>query len=82
MVCSGFRDPKRIEPMLAKVKEAWELYPDMRLGQLLAICAECANLLGVEDDEMLAGVQRYIDRMRKATGVPAGVMVRAELSEK
>lgn len=64
-----FRDPKRIDPMLAKVKEAWELYPDMRLGQLLAVCAECANLSGVEDDEMLTGMQRYIDRMKAALGV-------------
>lgn len=51
---SGFREPKRIDSMLAKIKEAWELYPDMRLGQLLAACAECANLSGVEDDEMLS----------------------------
>lgn len=66
------RDPKRIDPMLTKVKEAWELYPDMRLGQLLTVCAKYKVLSGVEDDEMLMGIQSYIDSMRKATGVPAG----------
>lgn len=66
---SGFRDPKRIDSMLAKIKEAWELYPDMRLGQLLVTCAECVYLSGIEDDEMLAGIQKYIDGMNAAIGV-------------
>ena len=62
------RSPERIEPMLAKIKEAWEIYPDMRLGQLLVSCARTAYLAGVEDEELLAGVQQYIDSMKKALG--------------
>jgi len=34
------RDPKRIEPILELLKEAWNLVPDWRLGQLVS------NLLG------------------------------------
>lgn len=29
------RDPLRIPSVLEKVQEVWELYPDMRLAQLL-----------------------------------------------
>ena len=68
------RRPERIEPTLKKIKEAWELYPDMRLGQLLATCTKSANLSGVEDDELLKGLQEYIDSMKKALGTYSGVL--------
>jgi hypothetical protein len=29
------RDPKRIEPLLALIREAWHMHPDIRLIQLL-----------------------------------------------
>lgn len=29
------RDPKRIEPLLAKLAEAWHKYPDQRFGQFM-----------------------------------------------
>lgn len=34
------RDPKRIDEVLAAVREVWEKEPDMRLGQLLWALAE------------------------------------------
>ena len=58
---TGFRDPERIEPMLGKLREAWELYPDMRMGQLVAVCAGQGNIFGVEDDILYEGIQRYIN---------------------
>lgn len=66
------RSPERIEPMLEKIKEAWVLYPDMRLGQLLATCTQLANISGVEDDELLRGIEEYIDSMKKALGESSG----------
>ena len=66
------RSPERIEPMLEKIKEAWVLYPDMRLGQLLATCTQLANISGVEDDELLRGIEEYIDSMKKAFGESSG----------
>ena len=66
------RSPERIEPMLEKIKEAWVLYPDMRLGQLLATCTQLANISGVEDDELLRGIEEYIDSMKKAVGESSG----------
>lgn len=66
------RSPERIEPMLEKIKEAWVLYPDMRLGQLLATCTQSANLSGIEDEELLRGIEEYIDSMKKALGESSG----------
>ena len=45
------------------MKVAWKKYPDMRLGQLLAVCTESSNIAGVEDDDLLAGIERYIKSM-------------------
>lgn len=66
------RSLERIEPMLEKIKEAWVLYPDMRLGQLLATCTQLANISGVEDEELLRGIEEYIDSMKKALGESSG----------
>lgn len=66
------RSPERIEPMLEKIKEAWVLYPDMRLGQLLAACTQSANLSGVEDDDPQKGIEKYIGSMERALGVTRG----------
>ncbi len=66
------RSPERIEPILEKIKEAWVLYPDMRLGQLLATCTQSANLSGIEDEELLRGIEEYIDSMKKALGESSG----------
>ena len=38
-------------------------YADMRLGQLLAVCTESSNIAGVEDVDLLAGIERYIKSM-------------------
>lgn len=57
------RNPARIKPMLEKLKEAWQLYPDMRLGQLIAICAAYDNIFGIEDGVMYERLQEYIDSM-------------------
>ena len=60
------RNPKRIRPILEKLEEAWDLYPDMRLGQLIAVCAGRDSVCGIEDDKMFDTIQRYIDKMKSA----------------
>lgn len=60
------RNPNRIRPMLEKLEEAWSLYPDMRLGQLIAVCAGRDSVFGIEDDKMLERIQGYIDKMKNA----------------
>lgn len=59
------RDPNRIKPMLEKLEEAWRLYPDMRLGQLVIVCAASNNLFGLEDDILYKRLQKYIDNISK-----------------
>ena len=60
------RDPNRIDPTLAAVREYWERHPDLRLGQVIG---NCANLAGIdpyrlEDDDLVwaltnpEGIQR------------------------
>ena len=44
----------------------------MRLGQLLATCTQLANISGVEDEELLRGIEEYIDSMKKALGESSG----------
>lgn len=60
------RDPKRIDPMLAKLREAWTLYPDMRLGQLLVSCCQKSDIFGVEDDVMSDNLDDFIKMMTNA----------------
>ncbi|MFR7644460.1 hypothetical protein [Eubacterium sp.] len=57
------RNPERIDLILERLKVAWKKYPDMRLGQLLAVCTESSNIAGVEDVDLLAGIERYIKSM-------------------
>ena len=57
------RNPERIDLILERLKVAWKKYPAMRLGQLLAVCIESSNIAGVEDVDLLAGIERYIKSM-------------------
>lgn len=65
------RDPNRIEPMLQALREAWEVNPDQRLGQLVYNAARtflheetetrvppCPPLFYCEDDALLVGIER------------------------
>lgn len=62
------RDPNRIDPILAKLREAWFLYPDMRLGQLLVSCCQKSEIFGVEDDVMSDNLDDFINMMKNALG--------------
>ena len=57
------RDPNRIDPLLAKLGEAWKKYPDQRFGQFLgnffALCDQ--DFFYPEDDAWLAALQAFID---------------------
>jgi len=56
------RDPKRIDRVLATIREAWLKVPDWRLGQLLVNAVEptnpCPELFSIEDNEMANLVAR------------------------
>ena len=55
------RDPKRIEPVLAKIRQIWLTYPDLRLGQLLENVFPDRELYYVEDDEPLEALRVYYE---------------------
>lgn len=54
------RDPHRIRRMTKKLDELWQMYPDQRLGQLLANYAfgHHADIFYQEDD----ATERVLDR--------------------
>lgn len=57
------RDPERIKEIIPLLQSAWEMAPDLRLGQLLCILSVKANTnmdpFYMEDDELLIGIQRF-----------------------
>lgn len=55
------RNPDRIKPMLEKIEEAWKMYPDLRLGQLLIDCAKKNDVFSIEDDKMFEKIQDFIN---------------------
>ncbi len=58
------RDPDRIDPLLAKLGEAWKRHPDLRLGQLLVALVKpseaCPEVFYIEDDELLKRLSKRL----------------------
>lgn len=67
------RDPRRIKMILSRVSRAWEMNPDLRLGQLLVIATTLAthnprgalDLFPIEDDVILKGINDLIAKNLK-----------------
>lgn len=57
------RNPERIDPLLAKLGEAWKKYPDQRFGQFMAnFFGTCKrDVFFPEDDVWMVAIQAYID---------------------
>ena len=45
-------DPKRIDRILALVKEYWRLYPSLRLGQLIGNCCDSRDYYYANDEDL------------------------------
>ncbi len=52
------RDPDRIPVILRKLEKVWRKVPDQRLGQLIGNAAGTDNFRLIEDDEMLASLEK------------------------
>lgn len=57
------RDINRIDPLLAKLGEAWKQTPDQRFGQFMYnfFMHYGKDPFYPEDDEWMVGIQAYID---------------------
>lgn len=57
------RDPRRIDEILAVVREIWENEPDLRLGHLVVKGIRpsdpCPQIFYAEDDVLLAGLLEW-----------------------
>ena len=47
------RDPKRIDEIINKIKDIWNKYPDLRLGQLILCNVREEDLFYIDDNELL-----------------------------
>lgn len=58
------RDPKRIDKVLAALKESWEKVPDWRLTQLFCNLQSAAgnDLFYVEDDKFVELLKEYFSK--------------------
>lgn len=56
------RDPGRIPQVLEKVAELWRMYPDWRLGQLVANVASWrdTDIWDIEEDELAEEIERHM----------------------
>jgi hypothetical protein len=57
------RDPARIPVMMARLQTAWELTPDLRLGQLIGN-AWSSDPYFVEDDEFVSVIEDLASRIK------------------
>ena len=80
------RDPARINEVLEALRAAWQLDPDLRLGQLIVNAARPASPCPevffvkaqglptgkslVEDDKLAEGLSRYVKARRSAQSKP------------
>ena len=57
------RNPSRIDPLLAKLGEAWRKCPDLRFGQFIEyfFSEYGKSPFPVEDDVWMVGIQAFID---------------------
>jgi len=54
------RDPNRIEPMLALIREIWYIYPDLRLTQLIMNALNMnQDPYYVEDEKLKKALEEY-----------------------
>jgi hypothetical protein len=54
------RPPERIPKVLKTIREVWERFPDLRLGQLLTNATDMGDILYyVEDEELVEKLERY-----------------------
>ena len=62
------RDPERIPEILDKLKEVWEKYPDLRLGQLIdnVVGRSPHPLFYIEDKDLVERVKKFYDSARVA----------------
>lgn len=56
------RDPNRIPQVLANIEKIWQVYPDMRLGQLIANLAAWAevSVWDIEEDVLVDEIERHL----------------------
>ena len=54
------RPEERITEMLYALEQAWQKFPDMRLGQLISVLVSENQLFGIEDEVLLRALYDYL----------------------
>ena len=70
------RDADRIPEVLNTLAPVWQLFPDLRLGQLLWVLAE-GDPFYIEDEDLVkrlkARAEKYVEEKRSSNGQPCEV---------
>ena len=66
------RDPNRIPRIIETLSRLWQARPDMRLAQIIVTAGNLSgasddNMYNVEDEDLEAGMQRYLGILRDAS---------------
>ena len=60
------RNPNRIEPICERLKEAWSIVPDWRLGQLFEnmrriLAHNGQDIFFIEDEALIGFIETYLE---------------------
>lgn len=55
------RDPRRIDVIINKLRDAWKMHPDLRLGQLMCIIEGGNDMFGTEDNVTLERIEKFME---------------------
>lgn len=65
------RDPKRIDPIIDRIRNFWKAYPELRLGQILTNAIggkfDDSKLFYIEDDVLEKVLIAYEKKVTKGT---------------
>jgi len=57
------RDANRINTVLSGLKDIWEKYPDLRLGQLICNVVRDPALYYIEDEDLVKALKEFYENV-------------------
>lgn len=59
------RDKNRIAPLLKRLQDLWEKFPDLRLGQMItSLASKSDNIYYMEDEEIITSLEKKLSTVK------------------
>jgi uncharacterized protein YihD (DUF1040 family) len=59
------RDKNRIAPLLKRLQDLWEKFPDLRLGQMItSLASKSDNIYFMEDEEIITSLEKKLSTVK------------------